>query len=108
MVFTTRFAHGGRNPRNGFENELVTLRGIQKNSRPRAGPSNQPSDTEHRVRTDRVNSGAVTVRIDGQLHHIGLGRPLNGTRIILLITGAPIGGPHRPYGPRKTKKPEPP
>jgi len=27
------------------------------------------------------------VRIDGQLHHIGLGRTLDGTRIIMLIHG---------------------
>jgi transposase InsO family protein len=203
LVFTTRFAHGGRTSRNGLENELVKLRVRQKNSRPnhpttcgkverfqqtmkkwlrtqpsattvaalqiqldtfvdiynhhrphrslphhatpatayqtrpKATPGNNEPDTEHRVRTDRVNSGAVTVRIDGHLHHIGLGRPLNGTPIVLLIngydirvihaatgeiirtltivptkryhgTGAPIGGPRRPYGPRKTKKPEPP
>ena len=70
------------------------------------------------------------------MHHIGLGRPLDGTRVILLIdhldvrvihattgeiirtltinperryhgTGKPIGGPRRPYGPRKSNEPEP-
>jgi transposase InsO family protein len=34
LVFTTRFAHGGRTSRNGLENELVKLRIRQKNSRP--------------------------------------------------------------------------
>lgn len=34
LVFTTRFAHGGRTSRNGLENELVKLRVRQKNSRP--------------------------------------------------------------------------
>ena len=34
LVFTTRFAHGGRTSRNGLENELVRLRVRQKNSRP--------------------------------------------------------------------------
>ena len=91
---------------------------------------------EFRVRHDRVHSGSVSLRVDSQLHHIGLGQPLNGTRIIMLIhgykvrvihattgevirqltidpqrryhgTGAKIGGPNRPYGPRKSKKPEP-
>lgn len=34
LVFTTRFAHGGRTSRNGLENELAKLRFRQKNSRP--------------------------------------------------------------------------
>ena len=34
LVFTTRFAHGGRTSRNALENELVKLRVRQKNSRP--------------------------------------------------------------------------
>jgi transposase InsO family protein len=202
LVFTTRFAHGGKTSRNGLENELVKLRVRQKNSRPnhpttcgkverfqdtmkrwlraqpapvtivelqtqldtftdiynhhrphrslphratpatvyntrpKAQPGEHDIDTEFRFRHDRVNNGRVTLRVNGDLHHIGLGRPLDGTRVILLIdhlnirvihattgeilraltidpqhryhgTGKPIGGPRRPYGPRKTKKPEP-
>jgi hypothetical protein len=202
LVFTTRFAHGGRTSRNALETELVKHRVRQKNSRPnhpttcgkverfhdtikrwlrarpaattiielqhqldefidiynhhrphrslphkatpatiyntrpKAGPGEHDLDTEFRVRHDRVNNGRVTLRINGQLHHIGLGRPLDGTPVILLIdhldvrvihattgeiiraltinpehryhgTGKPIGGPRRPYGPRKNKKPEP-
>lgn len=94
-------------------------------TRPKARPGSAPFDTESRVRTDRVSAGAVTLRVDGHLHHIGVGRTLEGTRIILLIdgydvrtltidperryhgTGKPVGGPRRPYGPRKNKKPEP-
>ena len=38
LVFTTRFAHGGRTSRNGLENELVKIRVRQNNSRP-----NQPN-----------------------------------------------------------------
>ena len=34
LVFTTRFAGGGKTSRNGFESELVKLRVRQKNSRP--------------------------------------------------------------------------
>jgi transposase InsO family protein len=202
MVFTTRFAHGGRTSRNGFENLLATLHVRQKNSRPnhpttcgkverfqqtmkrwltaqprartltelqaqldrfvevynherphrslphratpavayhtrpKAVPDGTNPDTEFRVRHDKVSSGSVTLRIDGELHHIGLGQPLNGTPIVMLIhgydirvihaatgeiirrvtidpthryhgTGAKRGGPSRPYGPRKNKKPEP-
>jgi transposase InsO family protein len=203
LVFTTRFAHGGRTSRNGFETELVRLRVRQKNSRPnhpttcgkverfqqtmkkwlraqppattitdlqtqldtfadyynhqrphrslphhatpatayttrpKATPGNDRPDSEFRVRHDRVdNAGKVTLRHNGTMFHIGLGRPHASTPIILLIheldiriihattgeiirtltldttrryqpTGAKRGGPKRPYGPRKTKKPEP-
>jgi transposase InsO family protein len=202
LVFTTRFAHGGKTSRNALENELVKLRVRQKNSkpnhpttcgkverfqdtmkrwlrarpaattivelqaqldtfaeiynhqrphrslphratpavayttRPKAGPGEHDIDTEFRFRHDRVNNGRVTLRVNGQLHHIGLGRTLDGTRVILLIdhhdvrvihattgeiirtltinpdrryhgTGKPVGGPRRPYGPHKNKKSEP-
>jgi transposase InsO family protein len=151
MVFTTRFAHGGRTSRNGLENELVRLRVRQKNSRPnhpttcgkverfqqtmkrwlrtqpaattladlqhqldafveiynhhrphrsltnhatpaaayasrpKATPTSDQPDNEFRVRHDRVHTGRITIRIDGHLHHIGLSRTLDGTRIIALI-----------------------
>lgn len=201
LIFTTRFARGGRTSRNGLETELARLGVRQKNSRPnhpttcgkverfqqtmKRWLNNQPSATtitelqaqldtfteiynhhrphrslphhatpnaayttrpkatpthdphaEFRVRRDRVHSGNVTLRIDGQLHRIALGRHLDRTPIILLIhgynvrvihaatgqlirqlvlnpdrryhgTGTPPGGPQRPYGPRKNKKPEP-
>ena len=105
-------------------------------ARPKAGPDVQP-DSDYRVRHDRVDkAGKVTLRVNGQLFHIGIGRPLAGTPLIMLIhdleiriihaatgeiirtltlnpdrqyqpTGAKRGGPRRPYGPRKSKKPEP-
>ena len=196
LVFTTRFAHGGRTSRNGLENELVKHGVRQKNSRPnhpttcgkverfqqtmkrwlraqpaattivelqaqlenfvghynhhrphrslphhatpavaynarpKAGPGNDRPNTEFRVRTDRISYGSVSLRVNGHLHHIGLGRTLDGTRVILLIdsydirvihaatgeilraltinperryhgTGRPPGGPK---GPRKTNR----
>ncbi len=53
-------------------------------ARPKATPAgtHQP---HHRVRHDRVSHGNVSLRIHGQLHHIGLGRHLHGTPIIMLI-----------------------
>lgn len=199
MVFTTRFAHGGRTSRNGLENELVKHRVRQKNSRPnhpttcgkverfqqtmkkwlrtqpapatttelqaqldtfveiynhhrphrslphrttpavayttrpKATPNNDQPDSEYRTRHDHVHSGNVSLRVNGQMHHIGIGRTLDGTPIILLIngyhvrvihattgeiirtltinpnrryhgTGQPPGGP---TGPRKIKRTEP-
>jgi transposase InsO family protein len=200
LIFTTRFARGGRTSRNALENELARLGVRQKNSRPNHPTTcgkverfqqtmkrwlrSQPSantipelqtqldafvdlynhhrphrslphaatpattyttrpkatpahdhDAEFRVRHDRVHSGNVTLRIDGQLHRIALGRTLDRTPVILLVhgynvrvihaatgeiireltinpqrryhgTGKPTGGPRRPYGPRKSNKPE--
>ena len=202
MVFTARFAQGGRTSRNGLENLLVQLNVRQKNSRPnhpttcgkverfqqtmkkwltthprantlaelqqqldtfvqiynqqrphrslpnrstpavayqarpKATPTGTAPDIESRVRHDKVSSGSVTLRVDGKLHHIGLGQPLNRTPIIMLIhaydirvihaatgellrqltinpnhlyhgTGKQKGGPSRPYGPQKNKRPKP-
>jgi transposase InsO family protein len=55
------------------------------NARPKATPGNDHPNTEFRVRNDRVSAGSVTLRVDGHLHHIGLSRTLDGTRVILLI-----------------------
>lgn len=56
-------------------------------ARPKATPStNRSSDTHDRVRTDKVDkSGTVTLRINGRLHHIGIGRTHAGTHVRLLI-----------------------
>jgi transposase InsO family protein len=98
-------------------------------TRPKATPG-QRDDPHHRVRHDRITDGRVSLRIAGQMHQIGLGRTLDGTRVILLIadldvrvihattgeiirtltinprhhyhgTGKPPGGPK---GPRKIKR----
>jgi hypothetical protein len=53
--------------------------------RPRATPStDRTSDTHHRVRTDRVDhTGVVTLRVNGRLHHIGIGRTHARTNVLL-------------------------
>lgn len=150
MVFTARFAQGGRTSRNGLEKELVRLGVKQKNSRPnhpttcgkverfqqtlkkwlrarpaadtltdlqtqldefidyynhhrphralphratpatvytarpKAGPAGR-DDPDHRVRTDRVSHGNISLRVNGQLHHIGVGRTLDRTPVIALV-----------------------
>jgi hypothetical protein len=49
------------------------------------------ADVHWRVRHDRVaDGGSVTLRHNGRLHHIALGRHLTGTRIILLIADLDI------------------
>lgn len=44
-----------------------------------------------RVRHDKIDQhGTVTIRYSSKLHHIGIGRALNGTRVILLVAGRDI------------------
>ena len=45
----------------------------------------------YRVRHDRVDkSGSVTLRHKGKLHHIGVGHPYKGWRVVLLVAGLEI------------------
>ena len=82
------------------------------------GPS-RDHDTHDRVRHDRVDkSGTVTLRVHGQLRHIGIGRTHAGTHVILLtqdlhvrVINAATGellreltiNPDRDYQPRTQK-----
>lgn len=54
---------------------------------PKAVPgSSRDTDTHDRVRHDRVDkSGTVTLRVAGELRHIGVGRTHKGTHVLLLI-----------------------
>ncbi len=55
------------------------------NARPKANPANR-TDTHDRVRRDRVDdTGAITIRFAGRLHHIGVGRTHARTRVLMLI-----------------------
>ena len=56
-------------------------------ARPKAVPStDRTADTHDRVRTDKVSkNGTVTLRVAGQLRHIGIGRTHAGTDILLLV-----------------------
>jgi transposase InsO family protein len=54
--------------------------------RPKAAPGDRSTDTHYRVRHDRVSQGGnITLRLNGRLHHIAIGRHHTGTRIIMLI-----------------------
>ena len=53
-------------------------------SRPKADPTTR-IDTHNRVRTDRVDqAGSITLRVNGRLHHIGVGRIHYRTRVLIL------------------------
>jgi len=62
-------------------------------SRDKARPTKREGTftRELRVRHDKFDRhGAVTIRYKSKLHHIGMGRALKGTRIILLVAGRNI------------------
>lgn len=56
-------------------------------ARPKAGPTGQRvTDGHFRIRHDRIDAGgAITLRHDSKLHHIGLGRRYAGTRVLVLV-----------------------
>jgi transposase InsO family protein len=53
--------------------------------RPKATASTR-DDSHDRVRHDTVdNNGKITLRVDGRMHHIGLGAEHRGARVIVLV-----------------------
>jgi transposase InsO family protein len=56
-------------------------------ARPKAAPStDRTADTHDRLRHDMIDSsGVVTLRVNGRLHHIGIGRTHARTPVIMLI-----------------------
>src|SRR3546814_6068411 len=56
-------------------------------ARPKATPSaDRTSDTHDRIRHDIVDhNGKLTLRVNGRLHHIGIGRTHARTPVILLV-----------------------
>ena len=54
---------------------------------PKALPGNsRDTETHDRIRQDRIDkTGAVTLRVNGKLHHIGVGRTHARTHVILLV-----------------------
>jgi|SRR5580658_6236591 transposase InsO family protein len=104
-------------------------------ARPKATPGDRASDAHDRIRADRVDTdGKLTLRHNGKLHHIGIGRTHARTRVLMLVhdldvrvinaatgellreltidpdrdyqpTGRPPGPP--PGTGRKTRNPEP-
>lgn len=56
-------------------------------ARPKASPgTDRAGDTHNRVRTDKIyTNGTVTLRHQGRLHTIGIGRTHAGTHILMLV-----------------------
>jgi transposase InsO family protein len=78
--YNTRRPHravGRRTPGEAFE------------ARPKASPRGpgHAFPSHYRIRHDRIDpSGVITLRYNSRLHHIGLGRQLAGTRVLVLVT----------------------
>jgi hypothetical protein len=70
------------------------------NARPKATPgTDRTSQTHDRVRRDKINkAGTVTLRIAGQLRHIGIGRTYAGTYVILLVQDLDVRVVHAATG----------
>lgn len=68
-------------------------------ARPKATPAPTETGHEHRVRRDRIDAtGKLTLRHDGRLHHIGIGRAHARTPVIMLIAGLDIRVVHAATG----------
>ena len=55
-------------------------------ARPKATPGDRGDDTHNRVRRDRVDkAGKITLRYQGRLYSIGIGRTHTRTRVLVLV-----------------------
>jgi transposase InsO family protein len=56
-------------------------------ARPKAAPgTDRAADTHDRLRHDKIDTtGCVTLRVNGRLHHIGVGRTHTGTHVLMLV-----------------------
>ncbi|MCA1695570.1 MAG: integrase core domain-containing protein, partial [Actinobacteria bacterium] len=82
-VFIDGYNH--RRPHRSLPHQATPAAAYQ--ARPKAAPSAERTGQHHdRVRRDRVDTdGKLTLRVNGRLHHIGIGRTLARTPVILLI-----------------------
>ncbi len=69
-------------------------------ARPKATPgADRANDTHDRVRRDKISkAGTVTLRVAGQLRHIGVGRTYAGTYVILLVQDLDVRVVHAATG----------
>ena len=80
-AFTTAYNH--QRPHRYLPHRATPATAYQ--ARPKATPGNRDTDTHNRVRTDRLDhNGCVTLRVNGRLHHIGIGRTYARTPVLLL------------------------
>ena len=87
QVLLDRFGddYNQRRPHRSLEHRATPAAAYQ--ARPKAAPgTDRTRETHDRVRTDKIDRvGTVTLRHNGRLHHIGVGRTHAGTYVRLLI-----------------------
>ncbi|MBA3264791.1 MAG: transposase, partial [Nocardioidaceae bacterium] len=80
--FTDEYNH--RRPHRSLEHR--TTPATIYTTRPTATPGDRSDDTHDRLRRDRVDkSGKITLRHQGQLYSIGIGRTHTRTHVIVLV-----------------------
>jgi transposase InsO family protein len=84
LIDTFKQIYNNQRPHRSLPHRATPAASYQ--ARPKATPGNRDDDTHHRVRHDRVDdTGSVSLRVNGQLHHIGIGRTHARTHIVMLI-----------------------
>jgi transposase InsO family protein len=87
QVLLDRFRddYNQRRPHRSLEHRATPAAAYQ--ARPKAAPgADRAHETHDRVRTDKIDRvGTVTLRHNGRLHHIGVGRTHAGTYVRLLV-----------------------
>jgi transposase InsO family protein len=82
-AFVEEYNH--RRPHRSLPNRATPAARYHTMPKALPGESRDP-DTHDRVRHDRIDkAGSVTIRHNGRLHHIGIGRTYEGTCVILLV-----------------------
>jgi transposase InsO family protein len=80
-AFTDEYNH--RRPHRSLPGRATPAGAYQ--ARPKAAPTDR-RDTHDRVRHDRIDAdGKVTLRVNGRLHHLGIGRTHARTPVLLLV-----------------------
>ena len=80
-----RTEYNQHRPHRSLPHRATPRRSTTRCPKPYPAPS-RDAETHDRIRHDSVDkSGSVTLRVDGQLRHIGIGRTHARTHVILLI-----------------------
>ena len=76
--------YNNRRPHRSLEHRATPATAYR--ARPKATPATPGVNSHDRVRHDRIDdTGCVTLRVHGKLHHIGIGRIHARTRVLLLV-----------------------
>ena len=82
-LFAGEYNH--RRPHRSLPHRATPATALRLDAQGAPRPNHDP-ETHERIRHDRVDkAGSVTLRHNGRLHHIGIGRTHAGTYVILLV-----------------------